>query len=559
MKRQLIAVLVVAAAAIASTTASSSSPEPEKHPARLRLATERAVVFKDGYALYVKTATATADASGEVHTFEVPDAAVLGTFWAWTEKGPSLRSMRAELVEANSPTQRACDSTLDVLRANPGRTVTLTLEKTEVTGKLLSLGGSTEPTSRPQPHLSGIGELTRQAGELVALETSRSGRLLLPASSIRTVSGPELTLDCPRPEMRKRLTLDFGKASAGKQVRVRLLYFAFGLRWIPTYRLETAKSPAELALQAELLNDGEPLDSAQVQLVVGVPHFRFKDTPSPLALEQTLRQTLSHAAPSIGYASQQLSNAVFTQRAGERRFDGEDAQLEPPEELTGKAGEELFVYDAGALKLPSGARAILPLWTKEAKARNVYTLDLALQRNGGDAFTLYQGPSHAQSPLQLASAQVWHQLELTNPSKVPWTTGAALVLRNGLPQAQELLTYTLPGGRTLLPVTVAVGVRARHEEKQLEQKANALEINGRWYTRVRKQGTLSISNPRAEALQLETHLKIAGKLETAPGAAIRLHDDESQGALNSRSEATWSVSLKPGEVRTLSYEVSYYR
>src|SRR5687768_18365665 len=60
----------------------------------LTLATERVVIFKDNYGLVAKTGKAVADAEGRVYTTEVPDSAVLGTFWALGE-GDKLLGMNA--------------------------------------------------------------------------------------------------------------------------------------------------------------------------------------------------------------------------------------------------------------------------------------------------------------------------------------------------------------------------------------------------------------------------------------------------------------------------------
>lgn len=48
----------------------------------LSLRTERAVVFKDGHALLVSLSTGKLDGTGTGFIENVPDSAVLGTFWA---------------------------------------------------------------------------------------------------------------------------------------------------------------------------------------------------------------------------------------------------------------------------------------------------------------------------------------------------------------------------------------------------------------------------------------------------------------------------------------------
>jgi len=63
-------------------------------PGNIELTTEQVVVFKDGYCLVVKDGVAKTDENGFAHTYEVPNAAVLGSFWAIPEAG-EIKSMVA--------------------------------------------------------------------------------------------------------------------------------------------------------------------------------------------------------------------------------------------------------------------------------------------------------------------------------------------------------------------------------------------------------------------------------------------------------------------------------
>ena len=62
------------------------------------------------------------------------------------------------------------------------------------------------------------------------------------------------------------------------------MYFRPGVRWIPTYRIELAakarRSPPRSSLQAELLNEAEDLKDVPLDIVVGVPNFRFRTRPA---------------------------------------------------------------------------------------------------------------------------------------------------------------------------------------------------------------------------------------------------------------------------------------
>ena len=64
-----------------------------------------------------------------------------------------------------------------------------------------------------------------------------------------------------------------------------MMYFPSGRAWIPTYRVnlgeKEGKKVANIALQAEILNEAEDLVDVPVDIVVGVPNFRFRRHPQP--------------------------------------------------------------------------------------------------------------------------------------------------------------------------------------------------------------------------------------------------------------------------------------
>jgi len=355
-------------------------------------------------------------------------------------------------------------------------------------------------------------------------------------------------------------------------VSLRILYFSPGVRWIPAYRLEgDIEDSAVLSLQGEVLNEAEDIERAALDLVVGVPNFRFKDVVSPFVLEATLVNTLRRAAPDI--MGQRMSN-TFTQRASEWRAEA------PPEsrtsgvmdlapQLAAGGGQDLFVYSRQEISLAKGERSAMALWRRDVPVSHLYTFDVTLVRNavtGSTRTSDRQDPQAVDpSPLRLSSLQVWHQLELVNEGDSPWTTGPVLLLRDDLPLGQELLTYTSPGAETLVPVTVAVDVRGGHDEVEIERDLDALRHDGHSYTLVRKEGTISLTNFRDETVTIRASLSLGGKAESASdGGKIALDDfwggdwEERSTALNNHSTVTWKTEIAPGDTRMLTYTCSFY-
>ena len=67
------------------------------------------------------------------------------------------------------------------------------------------------------------------------------------------------------------------------------------------------------------------------------------------------------------------------------------------------------------------------------------------------------------------------------------------MMRNTLPLGQDLLVYTPPTGKSLLPVTVAVDLRGSIDEQEVNRKGNALHFDGEEYMQVTKKGKRDVN------------------------------------------------------------------
>ena len=114
----IAAVLLVAAVTLLPATAEAQDASNE-----LKLTTEKVIIFKDGHCLILKRAIGVTDDNGEVFTNQVPDSAVLGSFWATPKKG-RLVNMTAGWKETEKEVAKelARTSTIEILGANVGKT-----------------------------------------------------------------------------------------------------------------------------------------------------------------------------------------------------------------------------------------------------------------------------------------------------------------------------------------------------------------------------------------------------------------------------------------------------
>lgn len=566
----------------------------EAKASTLELKTERVIVFKDGYALVIKRGAARTNDQGQLFLHDVPDAAVLGSFWATPSEG-RLINMVAGWSELDSEESKkvGCIQTIEVLQANVGKKATLHLnDATVLNGTILSV--LTRETSQPvDASLSealGIASssallrsrtaatnstetITGISGTYFVLRVD-DGDVLIATSDVRRLivedMQTELVRTIKKSERTKRLTFRF--EAPGQQRELLIAYFRPGFRWIPTYRVNLAENGgankrAEVSMQAELLNEAEDLHDTPIDIVVGVPNFRFRDTPSPLVLESVLRNTIQQAAPQL---RQQLSNftnsAYATQSFADRRAaaNGEGTPINLPGELTATGSQDLFVYNLPKLDLKKGERAAIPIFSTTVGYRDVFTWDLHVQRN--DIAAAPSG-SGVDSPLQLARNKIWRQIELINSTNVPWTTGAAMIMQGQQPLAQELLTYTSPGDECRVPVTVAVDVRGTHNEEETGRKLASLRWRNNEYAKIDQRAMLNVCNHKAETIDLEITMRFGGKATAASHdgriTLLPFRDEDwtnynGDRAVNNSSTVYWRTKLTAGQLFEPTTDFFFY-
>lgn len=510
-----------------------------------------------------------------------------------------MLGMRAGWREEES-TEEVVEAALDnlaILRANQGaRCELVTTHDEELSGVIrevlvketvATVANAAANLQRPHQHWArggfGLPQPPAGAGLVQPISTTTTsvsgshfvlrtedGDHLLAVGAVRSLTISEMKTETARTVTRKtrskRLTFRF--TGAGKKHEITMMYFRPGVRWIPTYRIDLPaddKKIAEVSLQAEILNEAEDLIEVPIDIVVGVPNFRFKTTPSPLALESVMRNTLAQAEPMLmGQMRNDFSNASYASRSSEFRRAGAAAaggEVKLPGELTGSGAQDLFVYSLPNIRLRKGDRAAVSIFKAEVPYRDVYTWDLHLKRSD-----IATAPSAAgvESPLKIATNKVWHQIELTNTTKMPWTTGAAMIMQGQQPLAQELLTYTSPQDACRVPVTVSVETRGTFSEEEVGRQLKALVWDGHHYAKIDNRASFHLCNNKASPIEVEISVAFGGRATRASheGAvtllAFNAEDWENyrgRPAANNSSLVKWKIVLGPGE--TFEPEIDY--
>ena len=132
------------------------------------------------------------------------------------------------------------------------------------------------------------------------------------------------------------------------------------------------------------------------------------------------------------------------------------------------------------------------------------------------------------------------------------------------PLAQELLTYTSPGGRCRVPVTVAIDLRGQATDVEIAREFDALHWRGDAFARVNGKIEAELANNKAEPVSVEVMLRFGGKAKQASNDGIitlesfRSQDWHEQrgNAINNSSVVRWEQVIQPGECfkPTVDYE-----
>ena len=555
MKTTLLAFLLVV---------SQEELDPVASP--LKLDIKEVAIFKDGHA-FVLSEALVPPRSGWHVTHDVPEA-ILGTLWTVSGSTKArVEEVRAgfEVVEEKKP----CMTLQETIEAALGQDVTLTLS--DAGPQPRTLEGTVAALPKIEPAIT-----TREApaeplqGETVHVRTPAGIEVVRKAAIVAIRFRKEIPLERPARTARRRILVRVSVApDAGAElVPIRFIYVQKGLRWIPEYRVELLpEKKVRIALQGTVVNDLADLRGVHASLVVGIPNFMLKESLSPMALR--------HAAAGLAQYFQadnrlgnDLSNAIMTQvaRFDERRPAGPPAP-DPSLDLLVKAtsADEYFLYSRPGLTLRKGDRASHPLFEGTFAYQDSYQLKI-----GPVPPRFIAGDRHDEIQHALRSPKVVHGLRLHNGSAVPWTTGPALLVRDGRALSQDLMRFTPSGGETILPMAEMADLLVRTRDTE-QTRTNNVKIDGELYTQVFMKGTVTLSNPRKEALTVEVERTFYGQAEKLHqgGTSEAFDFAETPGlrgswphwwrSVNGMFQASWKPVVEPGKSVEVSCEWSYFR
>ena len=536
MKQILLALvlLCVSTSIIHSQTVESFSPE-----------IKRVAVFKNGFAFTYREGEARIR-NGWAYSNKAP-IGVLGTVWGYSTS-PSVKIKQLLASSTEKREMIRLSNITEVLIANEGARIRFidSRDKNKIFEGTYEVLSNRRKFERVAPNNNNL---------TVALKTE-TGVMFFPISSIRNLE----VLGKPnysKPKITKEnlLKMKVEGVSNGQRTKLGIAALERGIRWIPAYRVEIKGKPvkeAKLELEAMLINELADLKDSEIYFVVGVPHFLFQNTMSPLSMNSAFAGVSSFFGNRAGAGRRdRLSNAIMSQvTSGEDQTVPDISPTIPGEEQANSfSAEQLYLYQTNDINVKKGERASLRLFSLTVPATEVFEWSLTDRPDTQRRYMNFGRNSNAVPLAQDLKSKIWYGLRLKNKTGMPWTTAPALSFRDWKPLGQDMLTFTPVGGENVLRVTPATEVVGTHtlEEKSREQRTMRYSGSNYTFDLVTVEGTIKIRNIKKEEIEVVLNRKLIGEVISAEKGGKFSREGFNLQAVNPNSKIKWNLKLPTGE------------
>jgi len=483
-------------------------------------------LFKNGLAIIKCELTL-----GKPGTYVLEDVPqpVHGTFWVTS---PATVEAVVKLREVEVPADESTPSNLQEDLA--GKKVTLHFKggnRPPVVGTMAKL----KPAKADEPVAP---------GRFLIIQTAK-GRSYVEASEVSSVEAEDAGDKVKRHQPRLLLTL---LPTDKAETKVIIRYLTHGMAWAPSYMIDIT-DPKMLTLEqnAVVRNELSNLDNVDMKLISGYPSVQFAHVRSLLSPRTSLATFFAELGNGRTRETDGLDNSVMTQQVALNNYRGGAVSVTLGATPAGE-GVDLHYQSIGKRTLAEGETLGLTVAKGKAEYERIVEWLIPDTRNEYGQHN-HQGPSENDS--------AWDALKFKNPLSYPMTTGPATVTSGGAFNGQRMSYWVNSGEETGLRVSKALSVRTRSiENEQLTKEGSTRDfvwVGGRQYRKVTVEGELAVSNHRKETVSMVIRRLFSGDLVTAEGSPKVSLREEGAFSINKRNALLWTMSLKPGEEKTVKY------
>jgi len=534
----------------------------------------RVAVFKNGYAFTYREAETTTE-NGWAYTEKTP-IGVLGTIWGYSTS-PNVKVTQLVASENESQETERVVTLFEFLLANEGAQI-----RVELTGgdaKTKTLQGTYEVISSmrgfksiPQPVANNgyyESQLAQRLNEMSIAIKTETGMQAFAASrieSVEVIGQPKWSK--PKVVRQNRLSIKTD-AAAGQKIGLGVAALERGIRWIPSYRVEVKGTPikeAKLELEAMLINELADLKDTDVNFVVGVPHFLFQDTISPLSINTAFAGVSSFFRAGAGGnrrdSYMNVTSQISSLADGAGRDDDPNNSPAPTigaeEQVTSFSAEQLYLYQANKISLKKNERSSLRLFSLTVPCTEVFEWTLNDDPETQKRYLDYYNSSSSQQVKQDLTTKVWYALRLKNQTNMPWTTAPAITFREWKPIGQDMMTFTPTGTDNILRVTPATEVIGTQTLEEKSRERMQLNYAGSTYNfdLVTVEGKIKLKNIKKDAVEVVLTRNVIGEVISATDAGRISRQGLNLQMVNPNSTIKWNMTIPNGEKEiTYSYKI----
>lgn len=517
------------------------------------LETEAVSIFKNQTAFFVKEGQVkTKKGKWELVGDTIPQA-LNGTLWF---SAPSLQIVRS--FQQEKEVEGLVSNYSSMFLANDGKNVRLLLsgDTTWTEGKIKVL-----QVPNPDPSKPNI-----KTGALFAIQMKTGRSLILKQAQIESLRKFEI-LDSPNftnssIQRLPVLQADFG-GTANSSQKLQMMYLRQNLSWKPDYLVELLNDKeARISLRTTVVNEAEDVKTKSLNLVAGVPNFKYANRISDLlsfgyvqpVQPQRYVHTLSNAMVENVASYDVMPTIASAPGNGGNGMPG-------PAPAVGESVEDLFYYTLKDVEIKKGERALLDVFSDKVPVEHIY--ESIIGANSYSYSTAYS--------FEKQTIPVLHTIKLENKTDYVWTAAPVMVVQNKdnkiLPISQDVLYYTSKQDEVSVKLTEAPDVALKFSEKEIKRTNNTKQIREtntnriRYYDLVTVEAEIEIQNFKGKDIRLDIKRAIYGELMESSEKWLkspRLQPRSSYTTYNPYTDVCWEMKIKKGEQKKITYTYKVY-
>ncbi|MGB1205584.1 MAG: hypothetical protein ACPG5B_08065 [Chitinophagales bacterium] len=332
-----------------------------------------------------------------------------------------------------------------------------------------------------------------------------------------------------------------------KKQDIQMSYLQKGITWTPNYFINIKDNKnLELILKANIVNDVEKLINANINLVVGIPHFKYGDVIEPLVSDINVLDFIANIKnlDNNNASFQNMSNG-FTSQVLNKQNENYNYDLN-----TKVATDGIFLYQLKGIDLEKSSNASLEILKTNSTYKNVYIAKLGANYNSS-----YYGKDKADN-------FVWHALSFKNNTDVPLTTGTAFFKKynkptqTSIPLSQNELNFTPPHQNCIVKVAVTPYVTVNNQDIEISR-----ERDPETYSElIVMEGKMEVVNFKSEKIDMIINRNIQGSMISDANKTWELLESNRKSEdPNPYNLLKWSMELAPNEKKEIVYQYTFQR